>query len=287
MERALIGDYEALVAELLATLAPHNHPLAVELARVPEQIRGYGHVKERTWRRRRRRRQAPRGVPRGDARGSEDDGARGRLGGALDSLAELRDSQSVGALSPRELAAIGVLAEPGRRRRPLRPVGRAHSTPRKAARRNRPAPRSAPSGGRCTRPFADRSVRQRFRSNSCRRHDQRLERHRRLLGAFRQVDGGEEPDLPAAASLGRAAPLRPSTAIVITPPRFCRRIRRRCRRGRRCALVRRRRTIDQRPMGSPRREWRRACPACTPLTSPMPGARRRHPDSLRSLICQT
>jgi indolepyruvate ferredoxin oxidoreductase len=47
MERALIGDYEALVAELLATLAPHNHSLAVGLAQVPEQIRGYGHVKER------------------------------------------------------------------------------------------------------------------------------------------------------------------------------------------------------------------------------------------------
>ena len=47
MERALIGDYEAIVAEILATLAPHNHPLAVELAQVPEQIRGYGHIKER------------------------------------------------------------------------------------------------------------------------------------------------------------------------------------------------------------------------------------------------
>ncbi len=47
MERALPGQYEALVAELLAALAPHNHALAVELAQIPEHIRGYGHVKER------------------------------------------------------------------------------------------------------------------------------------------------------------------------------------------------------------------------------------------------
>ena len=47
MERALPGEYEALIAELLAALAPHNHSLAVELAQIPEHIRGYGHVKER------------------------------------------------------------------------------------------------------------------------------------------------------------------------------------------------------------------------------------------------
>ena len=46
-ERALIGEYEALLDELLARLEPGNHALAVELARLPEQIRGYGHVKER------------------------------------------------------------------------------------------------------------------------------------------------------------------------------------------------------------------------------------------------
>jgi len=46
-ERALPGAYETLVAELLAALAPHNHKLAVELAQIPEHIRGYGHVKER------------------------------------------------------------------------------------------------------------------------------------------------------------------------------------------------------------------------------------------------
>ena len=46
-ERALIGQYEALVDELLAKLAPANYELAVALASVPEHIRGYGHVKER------------------------------------------------------------------------------------------------------------------------------------------------------------------------------------------------------------------------------------------------
>ena len=47
MERALPGEYESLVTELIAALAPHNHALAVELARIPEHIRGFGHVKER------------------------------------------------------------------------------------------------------------------------------------------------------------------------------------------------------------------------------------------------
>jgi len=46
-ERALIAEYETLVDELLARLAPHNHALAIDLARIPEEIRGYGHVKAR------------------------------------------------------------------------------------------------------------------------------------------------------------------------------------------------------------------------------------------------
>jgi indolepyruvate ferredoxin oxidoreductase len=44
-ERQLIVDYEALIEELLAGLGHDNHALAVELAAIPEQIRGYGHVK--------------------------------------------------------------------------------------------------------------------------------------------------------------------------------------------------------------------------------------------------
>jgi indolepyruvate ferredoxin oxidoreductase len=46
-ERALIGQYEALVEELLTRLAPQNYELAVALASIPEYIRGYGHVRER------------------------------------------------------------------------------------------------------------------------------------------------------------------------------------------------------------------------------------------------
>ena len=45
-ERALVGQYEALVDELLARLSPQNYELAVSLASIPEHIRGYGHVKE-------------------------------------------------------------------------------------------------------------------------------------------------------------------------------------------------------------------------------------------------
>ncbi|MFN3295297.1 indolepyruvate ferredoxin oxidoreductase family protein [Caldimonas sp.] len=47
MERALIGRYKDTVEELLAGLNAGNLALAVEIARLPEQIRGYGHVKER------------------------------------------------------------------------------------------------------------------------------------------------------------------------------------------------------------------------------------------------
>jgi indolepyruvate ferredoxin oxidoreductase len=46
-ERALIADYEALTAEIIGRLDPANHALALALASIPEQIRGFGHVKER------------------------------------------------------------------------------------------------------------------------------------------------------------------------------------------------------------------------------------------------
>lgn len=46
-ERALIGEYRATVEELVAGLQPGKHRLAVEIAGLPEQIRGYGHVKAR------------------------------------------------------------------------------------------------------------------------------------------------------------------------------------------------------------------------------------------------
>jgi indolepyruvate ferredoxin oxidoreductase len=45
-ERALIDEYFATIDELLGKLDRGNHSLAVEIAAIPEQIRGYGHVKE-------------------------------------------------------------------------------------------------------------------------------------------------------------------------------------------------------------------------------------------------
>ena len=47
MEQQLKVDYRRLLEEVVARLAPHNHSLAVQLAQIPEDIRGYGHVKER------------------------------------------------------------------------------------------------------------------------------------------------------------------------------------------------------------------------------------------------
>jgi len=47
LERRLIGEYEAMMAEVLDKLSPQNYEYAVDLASVPEYIRGYGHVKER------------------------------------------------------------------------------------------------------------------------------------------------------------------------------------------------------------------------------------------------
>ena len=46
MERSLIVDYETLIDEVLAGLTVQSHRLAVDLASVPEHIRGFGHVKE-------------------------------------------------------------------------------------------------------------------------------------------------------------------------------------------------------------------------------------------------
>jgi indolepyruvate ferredoxin oxidoreductase len=46
LERRLIGEYETLVEEIVACLSPANHEIAVELAGLPLEIRGFGHVKE-------------------------------------------------------------------------------------------------------------------------------------------------------------------------------------------------------------------------------------------------
>ena len=46
-ERALIGQYRTCIEELLPALSAGNLAQAAEIARMPEEIRGYGHVKER------------------------------------------------------------------------------------------------------------------------------------------------------------------------------------------------------------------------------------------------
>ena len=46
-ERALIGEYKASIESLLPRLTADNLMAAVDIARIPEAIKGYGHVKER------------------------------------------------------------------------------------------------------------------------------------------------------------------------------------------------------------------------------------------------
>jgi indolepyruvate ferredoxin oxidoreductase len=45
-ERRAIADYAALLDEIATNLTAANHATAVELAAVPLEVRGYGHVKE-------------------------------------------------------------------------------------------------------------------------------------------------------------------------------------------------------------------------------------------------
>jgi indolepyruvate ferredoxin oxidoreductase len=46
MERDLIAQYEADMSEINAKIAPYNIGIAVELARLPLDVRGFGPVKE-------------------------------------------------------------------------------------------------------------------------------------------------------------------------------------------------------------------------------------------------
>src|SRR5262249_49191795 len=46
MERQLIVDYEKMLSELAAVLSIDNHTLAVEIASLPEQIRGFRPIKQ-------------------------------------------------------------------------------------------------------------------------------------------------------------------------------------------------------------------------------------------------
>ena len=47
VERELIAEYRESIEEVLRAVGPANLPLAIEIARIPEMIRGYGHVKAR------------------------------------------------------------------------------------------------------------------------------------------------------------------------------------------------------------------------------------------------
>jgi indolepyruvate ferredoxin oxidoreductase len=46
MERALIDEYTTSIGDALARLTPETLPLVLELAALPERMRGFGHVKE-------------------------------------------------------------------------------------------------------------------------------------------------------------------------------------------------------------------------------------------------
>ncbi|WP_137920333.1 indolepyruvate ferredoxin oxidoreductase family protein [Hydrogenophaga sp. 2FB] len=47
MERALIVEYREAITQAMQQLNAANHPLVLELARLPQEVRGFGHVKER------------------------------------------------------------------------------------------------------------------------------------------------------------------------------------------------------------------------------------------------
>jgi indolepyruvate ferredoxin oxidoreductase len=48
MERQLVDDYERTIGELAAALSRDNHAVAIEIATLPEAIRGYGHIKAKS-----------------------------------------------------------------------------------------------------------------------------------------------------------------------------------------------------------------------------------------------
>jgi len=50
-ERRLVAEYEALLDEITQALTPENHATALELALLPLEIRGFGHIKEANLRR--------------------------------------------------------------------------------------------------------------------------------------------------------------------------------------------------------------------------------------------
>ncbi|MGE5639598.1 MAG: indolepyruvate ferredoxin oxidoreductase family protein, partial [Clostridia bacterium] len=70
-ERTLIAEYEASIGALLASLDATSHAAAVEIASIPEDIRGFGHIKMRniaTARKKREQLMAAFAAPRGAQR---------------------------------------------------------------------------------------------------------------------------------------------------------------------------------------------------------------------------
>ena len=45
----LVENFESVVEELLASLSVQNHAIAVALAKLPLEVRGFGHVKAQKW----------------------------------------------------------------------------------------------------------------------------------------------------------------------------------------------------------------------------------------------
>ncbi|MCC6473165.1 MAG: hypothetical protein IT514_05410 [Burkholderiales bacterium] len=58
LERRLRAQYERDIEALLPRLCKANHALAVQIAALPDTVRGYGHVKERNAERAGREREA-------------------------------------------------------------------------------------------------------------------------------------------------------------------------------------------------------------------------------------
>jgi indolepyruvate ferredoxin oxidoreductase len=46
MERQLVAEYETVLDEIAKGLTSQNHAVAIELAALPTEIRGFGHVKD-------------------------------------------------------------------------------------------------------------------------------------------------------------------------------------------------------------------------------------------------
>ena len=47
MERKLILDYENTIKDIVNNLSKNNYMIGLEIASIPEEIRGFGHVKEK------------------------------------------------------------------------------------------------------------------------------------------------------------------------------------------------------------------------------------------------